>query len=157
MKKKILNEQELEYLRAARVARLGTASKDGIVSVVPVVFAVFENRIYFVVDRKKKNKDDGRELRRIKNMRETGKATLLIDNYSENWSELSYLLVQCNAKIIGPGEDQTEKILARIILKEKYKQYSGESYFPEKIEEATFVRLEPIRSTFWQNLREPLA
>ena len=148
-----LKEEELEYLRSARVARLGTTGKDGSVSVVPIVFAVFENRIYFVVDRKKKR---GGELRRIKNIRETGKASLLIDDYSEDWNELSFLLLQCKAKVIGPGEDPTEKILARIILKEKYKQYSSDQYFPDKIEEAVFVRLEPFRSTFWQNLRKPL-
>jgi PPOX class probable F420-dependent enzyme len=145
-----LSPEQLEYLRKGRVARLGTFGENGVIQMVPTVYAFFENRIYSVIDGKKKS---GSELKRIKNIRKTGKATLLVDNYSENWDELSFLMLQCKAKVIGPGEDQAEKMLARIILKEKYKQYSNGGYFPENIDQAIFVRLEPEKAFFWQNLR----
>jgi len=145
-----LSPEQLEYLRKGRVGRLGTSGEKGVIQIVPTVYAFFENRIYSVIDAKKKS---GGELRRIKNIRKTGRATLLIDNYSENWDELSFLMLQCKAKVIGPGEDQAEKMLARIILKEKYKQYSNGGYFPENIDQAIFVRLEPEKAFFWQNLR----
>lgn len=146
----ILSPEQLEYLRRGRVARLGTTSGDGSISMVPIVYAVFENRIYSAVDQKRKRNT---EPKRITNIRKTSKATILVDNYSENWDELSFLLIRCRAKVIGPGEDQAEKMLARIILKEKYRQYSNGGYFPENLDEAIFVRLEPESAFFWQNLR----
>jgi PPOX class probable F420-dependent enzyme len=152
----VLSKEHLEYLKNARVGRLGTAGKTGTISMVPVVFAIFENRIYFVVDLKKKKKK-GVELWRIRNIRESGKAVLLVDTYSEKWEDLSYLLLHCRAKIVESREDSPEKMLARIILKEKYQQYSIGGYFPDAIEEAIFVRLEPERVTFWQNQRETSA
>ncbi len=116
----------------------------------PVVFANLGDRIYFVVDRKKKS---GKELKRIRNISETGKAALLIDQYSENWKTLSFLLIHCTGRVLSSGSDSFEKRRAAKKLKEKYLQYSAGAYFPENLDEAVFVRLEPERAVFWQNQR----
>jgi PPOX class probable F420-dependent enzyme len=140
----------LEYLKKARVGRLSTIDRKNGIHLVPIVFANLGERIYFVVDRKKKS---GKELKRIRNISETGKATLLIDHYSENWKSLSFLLIHCSGKILTSGPNSFEKRSAAKELKEKYPQYSRGGYFPEMLEEAIFVRLEPERAVFWQNLR----
>jgi len=146
---RVLSPEHLEFLQSSRVARLGTSSKNGPAYIVPIVFANTENRIYFVIDHKTKS---GKELKRLSNIRETGKGTLLVDKYSENWDELFYLLLFCRAKVIeGPGGVR-EKKLAEKILKEKYPQYSTGQFFPENLQEAVFVRLDPERAIFWQNL-----
>jgi PPOX class probable F420-dependent enzyme len=142
--------KQLEYLKKARVGRLATVDRKNAIHLVPIVFANLGDRIYFVVDRKKKS---GKELKRIRNISETGKAALLIDHYSENWKTLTSLLIQCAGRVLAPGSDSIEKRRAAKKLKEKYSQYSRGDYFPEELDKAIFVRLEPERAVFWQNLR----
>ena len=108
-----------------------------------------------MVDRKKKQ--SGKALKRIRNISENEKATLLIDNYSEDWDELSYMMIYCRAAIIGPGERYREKQAAARKLKEKYVQYVKDDYFPDDIDKAVFVRLEPQKAIFWRNLRHSVA
>ena len=140
----------MEYLKTARVARLATVGSHNSVSIVPFVFAIHGGRIYFVIDRKKKT---GAKLKRIRNISENGKAVLLVDRFSENWEDLSYLLLHCTAKLLSPNKAKNEKRLATKSLKSKYPQYRGQRYFPKDIDQAIFVRLEPERAFFWQNLR----
>ena len=137
------------------MARLATIDETNSAHLVPIVYASIGNKIYFVVDRKEKQ--SGKTLKRVRNISENGKATLLIDNYSEDWDELSYLMIYCRAKIIGPGENYREKLAAARRLKEKYAQYGKGDYFPEDIEKAVFVKLEPQKAIFWRNLRHSVA
>jgi len=146
---KVLSRAQLRYLRRARVGRLATVDRRNVIHIVPIVFASSGDGIYFVVDRKKKT---GKRLKRVRNISETGKAALLVDHYSERWEKLSYLLIQCAAKIVSESELK-EKILVAKKLKEKYPQYARGSYFPRKLDEAIFVCLVPERVIFWQNLR----
>lgn len=152
---RVLSRDELKYLRNARIARLATVDRLNSIHIVPVVFAISGSRIYFVVDLKAKK--EGRQLKRIRNISETKKAALLIDNYSENWEKLSFLLIHCSARVIDKGENLKEKLLAAKKLKEKYSQYAYQGYFPDDINESIFVRLEPQKAVFWQNLRASLA
>ena len=78
----ILSASELRYAKSARVAHLATVDSRRNPHVVPIVFAIDSEAIYFVVDKKTKGKTT---LRRLRNISETGKATVLIDNYSEDW------------------------------------------------------------------------
>ena len=146
----ILSKSELAYAKRARVAHLATVDSKGNPHVVPLVFAMDREAIYFVVDEKTKGRTT---LRRIRNISETGKATVLIDNYSEDWSKLSYLMIYCEPKILGPGESLPEKKKISKLLKAKYPQYLKGSYFPLDLDDAYFVKLVPRRATFWRNLR----
>ena len=146
----MLTSEQLAYITKTRVGRLATENEDHSSHIVPIVYVNSAERIYFVVDLKKKT---GAQLKRIKNILRTGKASLLLDYYSEKWENLSYLLIYCTASVIGPGESEEEKGLITGKLKEKYPQYSGEAYFPKTSDKAVFVRLEPQRAIFWQNQR----
>jgi PPOX class probable F420-dependent enzyme len=149
-----LSKEELKWLQRARVARLGTSDLEGNVQVVPIVFATDGKSIYFVIDRKQKNT---RKLKRLSNIEKTGKATLLIDEYSEDWTRLSYLMVRCKAQILSEGKMTKEKRTAKKLLVEKYRQYREGKYFPSNLEKAVFVKLIPERSKFWQNLHLSLS
>ena len=69
-----------ERFAGARVARLATADADGRPHLVPVVFAVDGDTIYSVVDAKPKRTT---ALRRLANVRENPRVTLLVDHYDD--------------------------------------------------------------------------
>lgn len=111
----------------ARVARLGTMNVDGTIHIVPIVFAYAFNRIYFPIDQKPKTTIS--KLRRLENIKKNSRVTLLIDNYSEDWHKLSYILIYANAKLLS-GSEEKERFLALKLLKEKYPQYQDNLLLP---------------------------
>ncbi|MHB2035419.1 MAG: pyridoxamine 5'-phosphate oxidase family protein [Nitrososphaerales archaeon] len=143
-----LSKEQMGYLERARVARLGTVDQKGRAHIVPIVFANTANEIFFVVDKKTKRQD----LKRLKNIANNPRVALLVDCFSEDWSQLSYLVIYCKARILDLGKELPRKQkFARFLLK-KYTQYSKGPYFPTDINEAVFVELRPIRVVYWQNL-----
>jgi PPOX class probable F420-dependent enzyme len=100
-------------LAAARVGRLATVTPDGQPHVVAVCFALHEGRIYTAVDAKPKRT---RALRRLENVRATGRASLLVDHYEEDWSRLWWVRVDGAAEVI-------ESAAALDALAAKYEQY----------------------------------
>jgi PPOX class probable F420-dependent enzyme len=141
----------LERLGRARVAYLGTTNTDYTSHMVPIVFANDEERIYFVIDKKPKT---GKRLQRITNILRTGKASLLLDTYTEDWKNLSFVLIYAHAYVLGSSDKfSKEKEKAGKLLKMKYAQYSSGGYFPEEYAQATFVRLTPARVVTWSSDR----
>jgi PPOX class probable F420-dependent enzyme len=100
-------------LAAARVGRLATVTADGRPHVVPVCFALDAGRIYTAVDAKPKTTQ---ALRRLENVRATGRASLLVDHYEEDWSRLWWVRVDGAAEVLDPGA-------GRDALAAKYEQY----------------------------------
>jgi len=144
-----LSRKQIGHLARARVARLGTVDQKGRAHIVPIVFANTAHEIFFVVDNKTKK---GHDLKRLKNIANNPRVTLLADCFSEDWSQLSYLIIYCKARILGLGKELPRKQkFARSLLK-KYTQYSKGPYFPTDINEAVFVELIPIRAVYWHNL-----
>jgi PPOX class probable F420-dependent enzyme len=102
-----------ERVTQARVARLATVTAEGRPHVVPVCFALAGGRIYTAVDAKPKST---RRLRRLENVRATGRASLLVDHYDEDWSRLWWVRVDGPAEVI-------ESEAALDALAAKYEQY----------------------------------
>jgi PPOX class probable F420-dependent enzyme len=102
-----------ERVTQARVARLATVTAEGRPHVVPVCFALARGRIYTAVDAKPKST---RRLRRLENVRATGRASLLVDHYDEDWSRLWWVRVDGPAEVI-------ESEAALDALAAKYEQY----------------------------------
>ena len=102
-----------ERLAAARVGRLATVTTDGRPHVVPVCFTLHEGRIVTAVDAKPKVTT---ALARLENVRATGRASLLVDHYEEDWSRLWWVRVD------GPAE-VLESEAAIDALAAKYDQY----------------------------------
>ena len=86
-----------QRLAQARVGRLATVTADGRPHVVPVCFALAGGRIYTAVDAKPKST---RALQRLDNVRATGRASLLVDHYEEDWSQLWWVRVDGPAEVI---------------------------------------------------------
>ena len=79
------------YLAAAPVCRLATASADGEPHVIPVC-PVFDGVDTLYVD-------IGPKYRTAKHIAENPRATVLIDDYSVDWSELRRVILRCRVRI----------------------------------------------------------
>ena len=108
----------IDTLRTARVGHLATAGHDGQPLVVPICFALVGDTIYSAVDLKPKKT---RELRRVRNVRENPKVSLVIDEYDEDWSRLCWVMVEGVARVAQAGE----RGIALVALVKKYAQYAA--------------------------------
>ena len=131
-----------EFVAAARVARLATASGSGSPHTVPICFWFDESRFYFAIDEKPKARR-GTQLKRMRNIAENARVALLIDHYEEDWKELAYVLVHGVAQIV---EDPKEYMLALRNLRDKYVQYRTMPLAPDR---NPIVRIEPQRAHVW--------
>ena len=102
-----------ERFAAARIGRLATVTATGRPHVVPVCFALSHGRVFTAVDAKPKAT---RALARLENIRATGRASLLVDHYQEDWSELWWVRVDGVAEV-------TDSEAAIDALAAKYEQY----------------------------------
>ena len=106
-----------DALATARVARLGTVDADGAVRLVPVCFAVVDGRLVSAVDHKPKRTG---QLRRLDDMRSAGAATVLVDHYADDWSQLWWVRVRGRADVLESGPDRDAAV---DVLVDKYEQY----------------------------------
>ena len=93
---------------------------------IPVVF-VFDNNCYFIPIDEKHKRSTPEKLRRTKNIRHNSNVALLIDEYSEDWTKLYFIMIQGEASIIGGKKlEQNELVLlekTHKLLFKKYLQY----------------------------------
>ena len=131
----------VELLGTARVGRLATASADGRPLVVPVCYAFDGTWLYSAVDAKPKRT---RELRRLRNIAENPRVSLVVDEYHEEWTRLRYVIVDGRAEILSDGDEFTRAI---DLLVAKYPQYRGLG-LPR--ETGTVIRITPDRVLPWR-------
>jgi PPOX class probable F420-dependent enzyme len=133
----------------ARVARLGTSDSYNQPYVIPVVF-VFDGAYFFIpLDMKTKTVTPG-NLRRVKNIEKNAKVALVIDQYSEAWEKLWFIMIMGKAWII---EKKNQVALLKEIhrmLITKYPQYKslgmGQSC----------IKIQPLKVTSWKNATGPV-
>ena len=135
-----ISPEHADFIARHRVGRLATADADGAPYVVPVCYAFDGERIYTALDGKPKSVAAGR-LKRVRNIRANPNVALLIDDYSEDWSALAYVLVRGEAAIV---EDGAERQRAEDLLRQKYPQY-------ERLLEpgCAVIRIAPRRVAGW--------
>jgi PPOX class probable F420-dependent enzyme len=104
----------------ARVGRLATLDPDGRPHLVPICFALDGDVLYSAVDGKPKH---SRRLRRIENVRVRPAATVIVDEYDEDWSQLWWVRLRGSARVLDGGGER-DRALA--LLGEKYEQYRAE-------------------------------
>ncbi len=136
-----LTDSQARFLADARVARLATADADGQPQVIPVCFVYDGEAIYIVLDQKPKSVELTR-LRRVRNILANPQASLVIDHYDEDWSELRYVLVSCVAEVLS-GEE-AEAVGAVGQLRDKYPQYRDMDLDGNPV-----IKLVPKRFTAW--------
>jgi PPOX class probable F420-dependent enzyme len=113
----MLTGRHLAFLRCCRVGHLATADCDGIPHLVPVCFAATGSTLYTPIDAKPKS---GRELRRLKNIRENPRVSFLVDRYDEDWSRLGWLRIDGRAELLSEGQEFDRAALS---LMGRYPQY----------------------------------
>src|SRR4029077_12287762 len=87
---------------AAQVARLATTDSEGRPHVVPVVFALDGETIYFAVDQKPKQT---RELKRLRNIATNPSVAVLVNHYEEDWNALWWVRADGSARVLDPGPE----------------------------------------------------
>src|SRR5512142_3247892 len=92
----VLTETEFSFVQAQRVARLATADLEGHPHIVPVCYAHDGTHFYIPLDEKPKTVEES-QLRRVRNIVARHEASLLIDQYDDDWSHLGYVLVHGQA------------------------------------------------------------
>jgi PPOX class probable F420-dependent enzyme len=100
-----------------RVVRLGTADAEGRPHVVVVTFAVDGDTVYTAVDQKPKS---GTNLKRLRNVAENPRVTMLADEYSEDWDTLWWARADGRGAVLT-GESEMAGPLR--LLAERYWQY----------------------------------
>ena len=128
------------FLESHSVGRLATVDKEGQPYVVPVCYAVGEDRIFSVIDEKPKDVSR-RELKRIRNIRTNPWVCLTVDTYSEDWSKLGYVMVRGTASIVTSGEEHEA---AMPLLRARYRQYEELDF-----EGRPVIVIEPRRVVVW--------
>lgn len=132
---------EASFLLGARVGHLATTDAEGRPHVVPVCFAVANDCIYTPLDQKPKRVEVDR-LMRVRNIRANPSVCLVIDRYSEDWSELAWLQVHATASILAAGNAEHEAAVAA--LRRRYLQYAD-----MRLEDRPVIQLFPLRYVSW--------
>jgi len=117
------------------VVRVATADRAGEPHVVPVCAVVADGRLYF---------GSGADARKIRNLRQNPRVTLVGDDYTEAWSGLKGVMVVGTARLVArrPGFRRVRRLLYA-----KYPQYAREAALEEG--DALVVELTPRRVFAW--------
>jgi PPOX class probable F420-dependent enzyme len=131
------DRQARARLTDARVARLATASADGMPHLVPVTFSLDGDHIVTAVDHKPKKTTD---LRRLRNIRANPKVCVLVDHYDEDWTRLWWVRADGLATVLE-REDQRVPALASLVA--KYPQYA------ERVPEGPVILIKITHDAGW--------
>ena len=137
----VLSPEQTAFLVRQRVARLATADAAGEPHAIPVCFAYDGRMIHIALDEKPKDVPATR-LKRVRNVLENPRVTLVADRYSEDWDLLAYVMVRGQAWLTQP--DTEEHAAAVRLLRGKYHQYEE-----MRIEENPVVSIRPERAASW--------
>ncbi len=133
-----LSERAFALLGSSPVGRLATVDRSGEPYAVPICFLVVGDRVYSVVDEKPKRTQ---RLKRVRNIEETGRATLIVDHYEHDWQQLGWVMLRGDASIIEAGPEHTEAVSA---LRARYLQYRAMA-----LDDAPMLRIEVDHATEW--------
>ena len=114
-----LTDAQERFIKRSRVGHLATADANGEPHVVPVCFVYLSGCFYIPIDEKPKRT---LRLKRLRNIEANPRAALLFDEYSEDWSQLSWLLVRGRAAVSEAASQNAEVFET---LRAKYPQYRG--------------------------------
>ena len=117
-----LSDEARRLLEKARVARLATADAAGRPHLVPVVFAMKESRLFIPIDHKPKKSRDPYALRRVRNLRDNPRASILVDHYEEDWRRLAWVRVDGSVELVSNDPGYSEGVRA---LTTRYPQYTA--------------------------------
>ena len=136
-----LTQVEIAFVLSQRVAHLATANAEGSPHVIPVCYAFDGQRFYTPLDEKPK-RVKGSQLRRVRNINARHEASLVIDQYDDDWTRLGYILIHGHADLLSPEADAHAHALH--LLRERYVQYRAMA-----LEQYPVIGITPDRITSW--------
>lgn len=140
----MFDEAERRFLAAASVARLATADGDGRPHVVPVCFALVDDRVVTPVDEKPQDAAPT-ELRRVRNVRENPRVALVADRYVADWSRLGWVQVRGTAEVLAPADEGHGAAVSA--LRARYDQYADHD-----VESRPVIAVQPGVVRSWGSL-----
>jgi len=114
-----LKKQVEKLVARERVCRVATTGRSGVPHLVPVCHVVADGKVVFA---------SGGKARKVRNLRANPHATVTVDLYSDDWSNLKGVMIQGRAELIERGP-RFRKL--RSALYEKYPQYPDEAGIEE--------------------------
>jgi PPOX class probable F420-dependent enzyme len=144
----LIDQNTAEFIRTHRVGRLATVGADLQPAVIPVCYVFDGEHIYTPIDEKPKSVE-ARALRRVRNIQVNPHVAVIVDDYSEDWGKLIYVLVSGNAEIVLPSDDAQEHERAVELLRDKYEQYRS-----MKLDERPMIKITPVRIKRWTPARK---
>jgi PPOX class probable F420-dependent enzyme len=151
----VLTSAQQEFLAQARRAVLGTTGPSGRPRLFPLAFAfAFAPAprdaseglvVYSALDGKPKSVTDPRQLARVRDIAARPRVSLLVDRWSEDWTELAWLRLDGVATLLEPTDSTAgEHRRAIVLLRERYPQYAS-----HRLEERPILRIEIERVVGW--------
>ncbi len=100
--------------------------------------------LYTPLDEKPKRVADPHALARVRDLVKRPDVTLLVDRWSEDWTELAWLRIQGRAALLEPTDAPDEHAGAVAALREKYSQYRE-----HRLDVRALIRIEVLRAVSW--------
>ncbi|MFN8532372.1 MAG: TIGR03668 family PPOX class F420-dependent oxidoreductase [Dehalococcoidia bacterium] len=116
-----MTPETVAFVAAARVARLATVGEDGFPYLVPFCFVLHAGEIWSALDEKPKRIPVER-LRRVRNLVARPQVGVVVDRWSEDWSQLAWVQIRGIADLVFEGVERAEALK---LLREKYSQYQA--------------------------------
>jgi PPOX class probable F420-dependent enzyme len=129
----------IELLQEAPVAHLGLLDLNGGPRVLPVTFALVEDRIWSAIDSKPK-RDSGDELARVRFLRRDPRAAFTVDRYADDWEELAWVQALGEVEIVAAADAAG----ALEGLAQKYEPYR------DSAPPGPLLALSPVRWISWR-------
>jgi PPOX class probable F420-dependent enzyme len=157
MTEPILSVAELQFLSAARRAVLATIDEGGMPRLVPCCFSVLAHGdsasplvLHTPIDDKPKRANDPHVLARIRDILRRPEIALLVDRWSEDWTQLGWLRLRGRAELLEPDDPavREERLRAIGALRAKYPQYAVHA-----LEERPVIRIAVESASRWGDLR----
>jgi PPOX class probable F420-dependent enzyme len=122
----ILGQDEMrDRIERMRVVRLATIDELGRAHVVPVIFAVDGDIFYSPTDKPK----DGRQRpKRLRNLDNDQRVTVLADFYDEDWLKAWWVRLRGTGRVVGESAERTH---ALGLVDRKYQQFDGPRYLAD--------------------------
>lgn len=137
-----LTAADLALLAEARRATLATMASDGGPRLVPVCYAIVEDTIWIALDEKPKAVQDVRDLARVRDVVARPDVTLLVDRWSEDWTDLAWVQIHGTARLVEPDRVPRTVIPA---LRGRYQQYDSQA-----LEAAPMLAIEVSTIRRWE-------
>jgi len=142
-----LTPAERALLATARRATLATTAADGRPRLVPVCFVILDDVVWTPLDEKPKAVDDLRSLARVRDILDRPGISLLVDRWSEDWSELGWLRIRGDASLVEPADAPAEHAAVVAELRAKYPQYAS-----HRLEDRPPIRIRMTGASSWGSL-----